>query len=395
MNYQTLTRFHVIIIGRRNSGKSSLVNAITCQQTALVSSVAGTTTDPVRQSMELPGAGACLFIDTAGFDDHGPLGRQRVERTGRELDSANMAVMVIDNAESLDMERQWLDRLKARGIATIVVANKADAMADASAVRQRIETQLGVGGVLVASAMTGLGIESIRRQIARVAAGSGEPGLLDGMVAQGDVVLLVMPQDAEAPKGRLILPQVQTLRALIDMHCVPVCCAPEEMPRALEALHGEPQLIITDSNVFDKVYRLKPARSRLTSFSVLQARQKGDILYFAESARAIARLTPQSRVLIAEACTHAPQGEDIGRERIPMMLHKRVGRQLEIDFVSGKDFPADLSPYSLVIHCGSCMFNRCLVMSRIEAARRQGVPMTNYGIAIAYVKGILDKVEII
>ena len=237
-------------------------------------------------------------------------------------------------------------------------------------------------------------VEHIRLAILEALPEDYRSGSITGdMVRQGDVVLLVMPQDAQAPKGRLILPQVQTIRELLDKKCIVVSCTPDDMQSALSALASPPQLIITDSQVFGRVYEMKPEGSRLTSFSVLFAGYKGDIRYFVKSALAIDSLTPQSRILIAEACTHAPATEDIGREKIPRMLRQRVGQSLEVDIVSGADFPQDLTPYDLVIHCGSCMFNRKHVLGRVERAVSQGVPMTNYGIAIAHLSGILSKIE--
>lgn len=385
-------RLHIGLFGKRNSGKSSLVNALTGQAASVVSEVPGTTTDPVFKAMEIHGIGPCVFIDTAGFDDEGVLGELRVKQTLRALDRTDIALMVCTDGH-IDDELQWSRRMKEKDVPVIWILNKCDLPENGEQTMRRIEKQCGQVPLLV-SAKSRKGIEDVRLRIRQLLPDETmEQGLLGGLAEEGDTVMLVMPQDIQAPKGRLILPQVQTLRELLDRKCLVMSCTTDKIDRMLQALSSPPKLIITDSQAFKTVYGKKPAESRLTSFSVLFARHKGDIGYYMEGARAISRLTEQSRVLIAEACTHAPMQEDIGRVKIPAMLRKRIGEALQIDIVSGNDFPDSLASYDLIIHCGACMFNRKHVLNRIASAKRQHVPMTNYGVAIAFLSGILDKIE--
>lgn len=385
-------RIHIGLFGKRNSGKSSLINALTGQEVAVVSEYAGTTTDPVYKSMEIHGIGPCVFIDTAGLDDEGELGELRVRQTLRAMDRTDIALLVCTDAD-VSREKQWKDMLAEKNIPVIVLLNKSDLLEDPLATARAIEQQLQQVPLIV-SAANKSNIEDIRRAlIGKLPDETMSTGITGRLVKENDVVLLVMPQDIQAPKGRLILPQVQTLRELLDRKCIVSCCTTDKLQATLGALVQPPALIITDSQVFKTVYEQKSPESRLTSFSVLFAQYKGDIDYYLEGANAIDRLTEQSRVLIAEACTHAPLTEDIGRVKIPAMLRKRFGQGLTIDIVSGADFPEDLTPYQLVIHCGACMFNRKYVLQRIAQARKQQVPMTNYGVTIAYVQGILDKID--
>lgn len=386
------TRLHVAIYGRRNVGKSSLINALTGQQVSLVADVPGTTTDPVRRAMELHPIGPCLFIDTAGFDDEGVVGSLRNKRTREVLAQTDLALLVLDGPAQPD-DKAWLDLLQQQETPIVVVLNQVDKLPDPDGIAAQIKAQLGIAPVL-ASATTGMGIDDVRQAIILASPqATVERSITGDMVKPGDSVLLVMPQDRQAPKGRLILPQVQTIRDLLDNGCIITCCTPDQMEHALATLRQPPALVITDSQVFAEVYRLCPEESRLTSFSILMAAWKGDLAVMLDGAKALDTLTPQSRVLIAEACTHAPLSEDIGREKIPALLRKRVGQSLQVDVVAGRDFPADLTGYDVVIHCGACMFNRRYMLSRIRQAQQQGVPITNYGLTIAHLKGILRSLH--
>ncbi|CDC00033.1 hydrogenase maturation GTPase HydF [Bacteroides sp. CAG:443] len=385
-------RLHIGLFGKRNSGKSSLINALTNQETALVSDVAGTTTDPVYKAMEIHGIGPCVFIDTAGLDDEGELGALRIRQTMRAMERTDVALLVC-TGDDIEKELEWNRLLKEKNIPVIWILNKADLLADATATVRSIEKKCGQVPLAV-SARTKQGMEDIRRSlIAKLPDETMSQGIVGRLVKEGDTVMLVMPQDIQAPKGRLILPQVQTIRELLDRKCLVMSCTTDKIDQMLQALVQPPSLIITDSQVFKTVYEKKPAASRLTSFSVLFAQYKGDINYFIEGANAIGCLTENSHVLIAEACTHAPLAEDIGRVKIPNMLRKKFGAGLQIDHVSGTDFPEDLNKYDLVIHCGACMFNRKYVLNRVAQARNQHIPMTNYGVTIAYLTGILDKID--
>lgn len=394
-------RLHIALFGKRNSGKSSLINALTGQDTALVSDTPGTTTDPVQKAMEIHGIGPCLFIDTPGFDDEGELGNRRIERTWKAVEKTDIALLLCAGGGSAEEtgepdfteELHWLEQLKAKNIPTILLINKADIRKNTASLAIRIKATFGSQPIPV-SAKEKTGVELIRQAILeKLPEDFDQQSITGSLVTEGDLVLLVMPQDIQAPKGRLILPQVQTIRELLDKKCLIMSCTTDKLRETLQALSRPPKLIITDSQVFKTVYEQKPEESRLTSFSVLFAGYKGDIRYYVKSASAIGSLTESSRVLIAEACTHAPLSEDIGRVKLPHLLRKRIGEKLSIDIVTGTDFPQDLTPYSLVIHCGACMFNRKYVLSRIERARLQNVPMTNYGVAIAFLNGILNQIE--
>ncbi len=387
-------RTHIGFFGRCNVGKSSLINALLGQSISIVSEVAGTTTDAVVKSMELGALGACVVIDTAGIDDTTSLGEMRREQTLRAANRCDMAVIVCGATDDYGLEKEWLGRFSERGVPVVVVLGKSDMLIAPEERVERIEEKLGVRPLLV-SATSGKGVSEMVEALVKLRPQSDvEQTITASLVSAGDVVVLVMPQDGSAPQGRLIMPQVQTLRELLDKHCVPICCQPEELERTLAGLKEPPKIIITDSQVFGYVAERVPRGTMLTSFSVLMACYKGDGAVFVEGARVIDRLTESSRVLIAEACAHAPQSEDIGRVKLPAMLRRRIGEGLEVNVVGGADFPADLSPYDLVIHCGACMFTRTHVLSRLASAEEQGVPMTNYGIAIAHLQGILDKVTL-
>lgn len=385
-------RTHIAVVGRCNVGKSSLVNAIAGQSVAIVSDVAGTTTDAVAKSMELRSLGAVVLTDTAGFDDLSPLGEQRVAESRKVAERCDMAVVVCNQMEGYDIEKEWIRGFDNRKIPVVVVLTKSDQLDDKERAVKELESALG-RSVVAVSAASGEGLETLLEALQRALPNEGRELTITGnLVERGDVVVLVMPQDESAPKGRLILPQVQTIRELLDKHCTPVCCQPEELESTLAGLGRSPRLVITDSQAFARVAPLVPEGVALTSFSVLMACYKGDVEAFVEGAKAIDRLSESSRVLIAEACSHAPASEDIGRVKLPAMLRRKVGAGLTVDVVGGNDFPEDLTPYDLVIHCGACMFTRRTVLSRLARTREQSVPMTNYGIAIAHLTGIIGRV---
>lgn len=385
-------RTHIALFGKRNSGKSSLINAITGQEVSVVSDIAGTTTDPVYKSMEIHGIGPCVFIDTAGFDDEGELGNLRVKQTLKATERTDIAIMVFTD-DNIEEELRWQKVLTAKNTPVIWVLNKADILGNKTETALAIEKKCGSKPV-IASTVTKEGIEEIRKAlIENQPDNSSDNSIIGNLAGENDTVLLVMPQDIQAPKGRLILPQVQTIRELLDKKCLVMSCTTDKLEAMLKAMANPPKLIITDSQVFKTVFELKPKESILTSFSVLFAKHKGDIDYFVKGARTIGKLNNNSKVLIAEACTHAPLTEDIGREKIPAMLRKRFGNDIHIDMVSGHDFPENLEGYDLVIHCGACMFNRKFMMNRVAKAKEQNIPMTNYGVTIAYIQGILDYIE--
>lgn len=385
------SRLHIGLFGNRNAGKSSLINALTGQEISLVSSVAGTTTDPVYKSFELHGVGPVVFIDTAGLDDMGELGTLRVEKTRQAVEKTDLAILVLTGKPKEELP--WFQLFREKKLPVLVVLNQCDTLADVPSIQAAISRQLDDLPVLAISAKTGEGISQLRQEIIRQAPDDFWNLSITGSLAQpGDLILLVMPQDLQAPKGRLILPQVQTIRELLDKKCSVMSCTVDCLDTTLAALSRPPKLIITDSQAFPAVWKGKPAESLLTSFSILFAGCKGDIQAFLDGAKAIGNLTEHSSVLIAEACAHAPLSEDIGREKIPRLLRKAIGQGLSFDFVRGNDFPKDLSSYDLIIHCGACMFNRRHVLNRISQAEAQGVPICNYGVVLAYLAGILDKV---
>lgn len=385
-------RYHIGIFGRRNAGKSTMLNALTGQDVSIVSEVAGTTTDTVWKNIELPGIGAAVIGDTAGFDDEGELGAMRNERTRRAAQQVDMAVVLVSGEpEDASLEIEWRDFFRKADIPVIFIYNRFGGEHNCANTWKEI---LGEE-VYPVSAKEGEGIDILLEKMAALY--KSDDNLDDitySLAKKGDIVVLVMPQDAQAPKGRLIQPQVLTLRNLLDKGALALCCTPEELPRMLDSLAAPPSLIITDSQVFAQVQALTPKESKLTSFSVLMARHKGDIETFCDGAKALLSLPRNGRVLIAEACSHIPQNEDIGRVKLPRMLRKKFGEELEITVVSGNDFPEDLTPYDLIIHCGACMFTRRHVLSRVRRAKAQNIPITNYGIAIAALTGIFDKITI-
>ncbi len=386
-------RLHIGIFGKRNSGKSSLINALTDQNFAIVSPVAGTTTDPVYKAMEFHPIGPVVFIDTAGFDDTGELGKLRVEKTRDAVDKTDIAIFLCTDSD-LEEDKLWFHSCFAKKNTPVIwVLNKIDNIENPEEHQNRIREIVGVEPIMTSITLK-IGIDRIKEAIvSNVPEGFEKNSITGNLAKSGDTVLLVMPQNIQAPKGRLILPQVQTLRDLLDKDCITICSTADNLPQALSSMKMPPDLIITDSQCFDDVYKLKPAESLLTSFSVLFAALKGDINSYINGASAIDNLTKDSKVLIAEACTHAPLEEDIGRVKIPALLRKKYGEALQIHVVAGADFPKDLSEYDLIIHCGACMFNRSYVLSRIDSAKQQNIPITNYGIAMAKLTGILDKIS--
>ena len=391
---QRSNRYHIGIFGRRNAGKSTLLNALSGQDVAIVSDVAGTTTDTVWKNIELPGIGAAVIGDTAGFDDIGELGLMRNERTKRTSQQVDMAIILVTGTpDDATYEMEWRDFFKNADIPVLFVMTKCDSGSQDKYLS--LWKDVLQEDVCAVSAKENIGIDILLDKMASLY--KNDDNLDDitySLVKEGDVVLLVMPQDASAPKGRLIQPQVVTLRNILDKQAIALCCTPEKMPQTLASLNNPPSLIITDSQVFAQVQALTPKESKLTSFSVLMARHKGDIDTFREAADVLMSLPKNAKILIAEVCSHIPQNEDIGRVKLPRMLRNKFGEELQIDIVSGNDFPEDLSSYDLIIHCGACMFTRRHVLSRVRRAKAQNVPITNYGIAIAALTGILNKVTI-
>ena len=391
---QRSNRYHIGIFGRRNVGKSTLLNALSGQDVAIVSDVAGTTTDTVWKNIELPGIGAAVIGDTAGFDDIGELGLMRNERTKRTSQQVDMAIILVTGTpDDATYEMEWRDFFKNADIPVLFVMTKCDSGSQYKYLS--LWKDVLQEDVCAVSAKENIGIDILLDKMASLYKNDDNfDDITYSLVKEGDVVLLVMPQDASAPKGRLIQPQVVTLRNILDKQAIALCCTPEKMPQTLASLNNPPSLIITDSQVFAQVQALTPKESKLTSFSVLMARHKGDIDTFREAADVLMSLPKNAKILIAEACSHIPQNEDIGRVKLPRMLRNKFGEELQIDIVSGNDFPEDLSSYDLIIHCGACMFTRRHVLSRVRRAKAQNVPITNYGIAIAALTGILNKVTI-
>ena len=391
----TSERKRLLLVGQVNSGKSTLFNRLLRQERSLVSDQAGTTTDSVEKLFELPSVGPVLLVDTPGLADDTPLGAERQRVTQQALRSADLVLYLLSHEDTLDTP--IIAALREANVPTLPIIARADLPEQSSWLERQEEIIRSFGHAPLTlrqdddESLDTL-LETIKRTLRNES--EPEPSLLGNLCETGDLVLLVMPQDSAAPAGRLILPQVQTIRALLDRGCHALCVTPEQLPAALSQLAAPPQLIITDSQVFATVEPLVPEGCRLTSFSILMSAHRGDLERLVAGATAIGRLTPSSRLLIAEACTHAPEGEDIGTVKLPRLLRKRIGEALTIEHVSGRDFPEDLTPYDLVIHCGACMFNRRMLVARQDLATAQQVPMTNYGLAIAYLTGILNKVTL-
>lgn len=402
-------RLHIAILGRRNAGKSSLINAITNQDIALVSDVPGTTTDPVYKAMEILPIGPVVIIDTAGIDDSGELGEMRVQRTKRVLAKSDLAILVVDATRGVgDYERSIAAEIRERGVPVIGVANKMDLVglapthgclrADESAVQEEDGADLGLWGaelgisLVPVSSKTGQGMSALKDRIIQAAPKHWEgPPIIGDLVRPGDTVVLVVPVDIEAPKGRLILPQVQTLRDLLDNDARSVVVKENAVRAVIEDLRSRPALVVTDSQAFGIVSEQVPRDVPLTSFSILFARHKGDLSALVEGARHVAQLRPGARVLVAEACTHHPIGDDIGRVKIPAWLQRKVGGKLRFSWAAGTGFPEDLAGFDLVVHCGGCMINRAEMLHRLAMVKSAGVPVVNYGVLIAYLHGILDR----
>lgn len=445
-----IERTHIGIFGKRNAGKSSIINMLTNQEVSIVSPLPGTTTDPVTKPIEINGIGACVFIDTAGYDDAGEIGAMRVTKTKQVLQRCDISLFVIpttiiDNREELNKAAEWYKLISERTARTIVVINEFSENSDSGDCgSEKSDSDCGDnsgsnggdnsgsnGGVkrefengksskcdisidiktenyikavsetilkgtkaeiVIVNARKGEGKEELLRVLGHIKERTEEHKIVTHLVKPGDVVLLVMPQDIQAPAGRLILPQVQTIRELLDDKCIVVSCTTENFKRTLTALVTPPSLIVTDSQAFKEVYENKPTESRLTSFSVLFAQWKGDINTFIQGAQALSTLNDSSRILIAEACSHAPLAEDIGREKIPALIHKTISKNIKIEIVSGHDWPENLETYDLIIHCGACMLSRQQVINRIKEAEKINKKITNYGVCIAYLNNILDKI---
>ncbi len=384
-------RLHIGLFGRRNVGKSSLLNALTRQDVSIVSDVAGTTTDPVEKPMELLPLGPVLFIDTAGIDDVGALGEMRVQRTRQVFDRTDLAVIITPADEWGPFEDELLQEFKRRELPAIVVFNKADLSRPDVPMVERLKA-LKVP-YLETIAPRYEGILDFREALIRNAPEDfiNAPSILGDLVPAGELALLVVPIDLEAPKGRLILPQVQAIRDVLDVDAYCLIAKERELRDALDRLNRPPALVVTDSSVFLKVAGDTPSSVPMTSFSILFARYKGDLTEFVRGAAAIEDLRPGDPILIAEACSHHPIGEDIGRVKIPRWLTQYVGGKLEVTHVQGHDFPDDVTPYRLIVHCGGSMWNRREMISRLLRCRQQGTPITNYGVAIAYSLGIFER----
>ncbi len=380
-------RIHIALFGNRNVGKSSIINALTNQQVAIVSPVAGTTTDPVQKAMELLPLGPVVFIDTAGLDDVGELGQMRIEKSLQVIDTADMILLILDTEILSDKQKTILDAAKLRKIPVIIVLNKIDEHVYDIKECNHLKDY----AIVQTSAQTGAGIDLLKSAIVDNAPLSlDEISVLDDLIQKDDVVLFVIPIDTAAPKGRLILPQVQILRDALDNYTINIVVKETQLQQALDKI--TPKLVITDSQIFKQVSKIVPKNINLTSFSILYARYKGDLSTLVQGAAAIENLKDGDKVLIAEACTHHQTQDDIGTVKIPKLLNNYVGGKIDFSFSHGLIFKEDLSKYKLIIHCGSCMITRKQMLSRIMQANKANIPIVNYGIAIAYLNGILTRV---
>ena len=377
-------RLHIGFFGMRNAGKSSIVNAVTAQQLSVVSDVKGTTTDPVKKAMELLPLGPVMIIDTPGLDDEGELGQLRVEKARQILEQTNIAVLVLDAQRGMGAEEQALIKeFLERSIPYLIVYKKADLITERKPVGEK---------ALYASAVTGEGVHELKERLGAFANLTRNPKrVVADLVEEGDMVVLVMPIDESAPKGRLIMPQVMTIRDLLDAHAVSITCQDTDLKKTLEKLPFRPRMVITDSQAFSRVSRDTPEDVLLTSFSILMARYKGDLERLVKGAAVLGQLKDGDRVLISEGCTHHRQCKDIGTVKLPGWIRAFSGAEPDFSFTSGNEFPDDLSGYRLVVHCGGCMLNEAAMKHRIHKAEQAGVPMVNYGIAIAHMNGILKR----
>lgn len=384
-------RLHIGLFGRRNVGKSSLLNAITRQNVSIVSEFAGTTTDPVEKPMELLPIGPVLFIDTAGIDDVGALGDLRVQKTKRVFERTELGVLVVAGGDWSEFEDSILAELHAQNVPIVIVFNKSDLGRPDQQLIDRLHADKI--NIVYTSTLKGEGILDFRQALLDSVPAEylDNPILLGDLVPAGEFAVLVVPIDKEAPKGRLIMPQVQSIRDLLDNDAYCLVVKERELKHAFDSLKRLPKLVVTDSQAFLKVVADVPREVPLTSFSILFSRFKGDLLTQVEGAMAVDNLQPGDRVLIAEACSHHPIGEDIGRVKIPRWLTQYVGGKLQFDTVQGQDYPDDLTPYKLIIHCGACTFNRKLMLNRIMHCQAQGIPISNYGLVISYSLGIFER----
>lgn len=375
-------RIHIAFFGRRNAGKSSLMNAVTGQELAVVSEVKGTTTDPVYKTMELLPLGPVMLIDTPGIDDEGELGRLRVKKSRQVLNKTDIAVLVIDAAMGeTEEDKKMIALFQEKQVPYLVVYHKADLLPEC----------ITNDSVLYVSSKTGMGVQELKNRLAATRPAEEEKDLLEGLVEPGDLVVLVTPIDKAAPKGRLILPQQQTIRALLDHGCISVVARETELSKTLERLGQKPALVITDSQAFGMVSKLVPRDIPLTSFSILFARYKGNLRQAVEGVSILGKIQDKDRILISEGCTHHRQCNDIGTVKLPGWIRDFTGREPEFSFTSGTGFEEDLTPFKLIVHCGACMLNEREMKYRLACARDQGVAMTNYGILIAYIHGILKR----
>lgn len=382
-------RLHISIFGKRNVGKSSLINALTNQSISLVSNTPGTTTDPVYKAMELLPLGPVMIIDTAGFDDIGSLGSLRIEKTKEILNITDLAIMVFCAGETdIDYEKEWINTLTEKNIPVIGVINKIDLI---ESNLKYLKSKFNIPFIEISS-LKKTNITQFKQALINIAPLDFEKStILGDIVKPKDCVILVAPQDIQAPKGRLILPQVQVIRDILDNDAMALTVKDTELVDILASLKYAPDLVITDSQMFHKVNTILPSHIPLTSFSILLARYKGDLNLFVSGAKVIKDLKPGDNILIAEACTHHPQKGDIAREKLPLLLEKQAGGKLNIQVTTGIDFPTNLSQFKLIIQCGSCMFTRRQLLSRLEHVRDSNVPITNFGVALAELNGILDR----